>query len=98
MYIAADLKYSIFFSPCCSVDGIDNLINLMRDPHVFSSSLNHLILSCNHPTFACRFLHLFLFVIAIVLPHLASLLRVLDLDLDIDLIFELKKKRGRAEI
>ena len=46
--------------------------------------------------FTCRFFPS-LFVIAIVSPCLASLLRNLDLDLDLDSMLELKK-RERAEI
>ena len=31
-----DNNMFIFFSPCCSIDGVDNLIDLMQDLHAFA--------------------------------------------------------------
>ena len=39
--------FQIFFSPCCSIDGVDHLIDLMQLSHVLPSS-NHLRLSHVH--------------------------------------------------
>ena len=43
--------FHIFFSPCCSTDGVDNLIDLMQYFSCFLPSLNRLLLSCIHSLF-----------------------------------------------
>ena len=45
--------FLFFFSPCCSIDGVDNLINLMQDFSCFLPSSNHLLLSHVHCLSRC---------------------------------------------